>query len=1059
MALNSSAADYVRDIKPLLQARCYECHGAVKQKAGLRVDTVASMRKGGESGNILKPERALLVERVTSTDKDVRMPPVGPPLTSAQIKKLSDWITAGAAGPANELPQSDPREHWAFKPVRAADRRATVDSFISKKLAEEGLNFAPPADRRTLLRRVTFGLTGLPPTPAECDAFAGDPSADAFAKVIERLLASPQYGEHWARHWLDVARYSDTKGYVYAREEKTFVHAWPYRDWVVRALNEDMAYDRFLMLQIAADQLEPAGSPNLAAMGFLTLGRRFLGVTHDIIDDRIDVVMRGTQGLTVACARCHDHKFDPIPTKDYYSLYGVFQSCTEQLVPCGKAAPGEAFVKELNKRETKLRETLSKRRDEQAARVRATVAEHLMAQLELQKYPEEVFNQILAPDDINPAFVRRWQSYLADSQKRDDSIFKAWREFLKLDAADFAAQAKRIELGRMNARVAKAFEKPPENIREAGARYGALFKEVEREWRKLLETDKNATALPDAEAEALRQVLYGADSPCLVPDEPIVNSEMYFATSVIEEMWKLQGEVDRWLIQSADAPAYATILNDRAKASEPRVFKRGNPLLKGEQVSRHFVSILAGENPTPFEKGSGRLELANAIVDPKNPLTARVMVNRVWQHHFGRGLVGTPSEFGVRAGMSSHPELLDWLAQRFIEDGWSLKWLHRRILLSACYQQNSFATQDSAKAQERDAENKMLWRMNTHRLSFEEMRDATLAATGELDLRMGGKPMELFANQNARRSLYALVDRERLNSTLCTFDFANPDLSIAQRADTVVPQQALFGLNHPFMAARARALVRRVETMKPADDAARVTQMYSLLFQRRPNAAELAAALAFIGQQEPVIAKPEKPNAWKYGFGEFDEASGKLKSFTALPHFNGTAWQGGAQWPDKKLGWLQLTATGGHPGNDLKHAVARRWTAPKDGTYSIASTLNHEPAEGDGIRAFISHSGSGLLRSAKAHHKNETLNVDAIALKAGETIDFVVDIAGGLNSDQFLWAPKIAWVGAAGTGVDPDSAAWDAQREFAGPVKTPPLNAWEQLGQTLMLTNEFLFVD
>lgn len=1063
-ALSARAeTDYLREIKPLLQVRCYECHGVLKQKSGLRLDTVAFMRKGGENGSVVKTEKSLLLERITSTDKDERMPPAGPPLSTEQIAALKAWIAAGAIGPPDEAPQTDPREHWAFKPLRDVDKHFTIDYMILDRLLHEGLAFSPPADKRTLIRRATFDLTGLPPTSDEVEAFTNDASPDAFAKLVEHLLASPRYGEHWARHWLDVARYSDTKGYVYAREEKNWVHAWPYRDWVVRALNQDMPYDRFLMLQIAADQLEPAQSPDLAAMGFLTLGRRFLGVTHDIIDDRIDVVMRGTQALTVACARCHDHKFDPIPTRDYYSLYGVFQSCTEQLVPCGKSAPPEAFVKELNKREAKLRETMAKRRDEQAARNRATIAEHLLAQFELEKYPEEVFNQILSPNDINPAFVRKWQAYLVEAAKRDDPIFKPWRAYAKLDGAAFAIEAKKItealRAEKINPLVAKAFSTPPENIRDVAARYAKLFGEIEKQWRKQLEIDKTATALPDADAEALRQVLYAPDSPCVVPDEPIVNSEMYFATSIIEEMWKLQGEVDRWLIQSGDAPAYATILTDRAKPSEPRVFKRGNPMQKGEEVSRHYVQILAGENPKPFTKGSGRLELAQAITDPRNPLTARVMVNRVWQQHFGRGLVTSPSEFGNRAAPPSHPDLLDWLAKAFIDDGWSLKRLHRRIMLSACYQQSSFGDRATlAKAQERDPENKLLWRMNTHRLSFEEMRDSILSATGEIDARIGGKPAELFAEKNLRRTLYANVDRERLNSTLCTFDFANPDLSIAQRADTIVPQQALFGLNHPFMAARAKALVKRVDSLKPADDAARIQQMYAFLLQRKPTSAELNAALAFIRADTQPIAKPDKPNAWRYGYGEFDEPSGRMKNFTALPHFTGTAWQGGSKWPDVKLGWAQLTATGGHPGNDLKHAVARRWTAPQDGAYSIASTLNHEPTEGDGIRAFISHSASGLLRSAKIHHASEALNVN-IAMKAGETLDFVVDIAGGLNSDQFLWSPKISLANTAGTGVNPENQSWDAQAEFAGPTKPTPLNVWEQLAQTLMLTNEFLFVD
>ncbi|MDZ4367283.1 MAG: DUF1553 domain-containing protein, partial [Afipia sp.] len=421
--------------------------------------------------------------------------------------------------------------------------------------------------------------------------------------------------------------------------------------------------------------------------------------------------------------------------------------------------------------------------------------------------------------------------------------------------------------------------------------------------------------------------------------------------------------------------------------------------------------------------------------------------------HFGRGLVTTPSDFGKRAEPPSHPELLDWLARRFMDEGWSLKSLHRRILLSATYQQSSLASAQT-KAQEIDPDNRLLWRMNTHRLSFEEMRDAWLAATGELDLRVGGKPAELFANENLRRTLYARVDRQLLPAVMLTFDFANPDLSIPQRNDTIVPQQALFGLNHPFLATRAKAVVQRIGD---ADDAGRVRRLYGLLFQREPVAAELNAALAFVKSVPPPPVRHEIASPWQYGYGELDETTGRLKSFTALPHFSGTDWMGGKTLPDTKLGWLQLTATGGHPGNDRQHAIVRRWVAPQEGRYTVASTLIHEPEAGDGIRAFISHSGQGLLRFAALHHSNTALNIEALPMKGGETLDFIVDIRDGLSFDQFLWSPKIATAVSAGAGGG-DAQSWDAQKDFVGPTSAP-LSLWQQLAQTLMLTNEFVFVD
>ncbi|MBL9133620.1 MAG: DUF1553 domain-containing protein, partial [Verrucomicrobiaceae bacterium] len=688
-------------------------------------------------------------------------------------------------------------EHWAFQPLKPG-KAQSIDGYLSTP--------APRADARTLIRRAHFDLTGLPPSD-RCDTSAL--SDAAYATLIDFLLSSPHYGEQQARHWLDIARYSDTKGYVYAREEKNWVHASAYRDWVVQALNADMPYDRFLLLQIAADQVVPPNSPDLAAMGFLTLGRRFLGVTHDIIDDRIDVVMRGTQALTVACARCHDHKFDPIPTRDYYALYGVFQSCAEALVPCanGENAELETLL-QMN------RELMTKRREEQMKRTRDRVADYLQATRELDKYPEEVFGQILDANDLNPFIVHR---------------FVAW------------------------------LDKHP----------GIELTE-----------------------ERLKQ----PDSPAFVPDEHIANIEMYFPTGVTTELWKAQGEVDRFLIKSSTAPTYATILKDRALPSTPRVFTRGNPLTKGDAVPRQFLSLFG--NQTPFTKGSGRLELAHAIIDPRNPLTSRVMVNRIWQHHFGRGLVSTPSDFGKQGSAPTHPELLDWLATEFIRSGWSIKHMHWLIMMSEAYRRTSFPTRSDG------LENPSYV---PHRLSFEEARDAWLAAAGRLNPRVGGRPEPLFSASNTRRTLYAFVDRENLPAVMRTFDFANPDLSIPQRTETTVPQQALFGLNHPFLVQQAKALVKRVSTEKSPEG--RIGLLYRHLFQRSPKADEMTSALSFVAVDEkPVLVENDHAKAWQHGFGEWDEKTGRVKSFTPLPHFTGHAWQGDEDWPNAKLGWAQLTA-------------------------------------------------------------------------------------------------------------------------------------------------------
>ncbi|MES2594886.1 MAG: DUF1549 and DUF1553 domain-containing protein [Verrucomicrobiota bacterium] len=914
-------------------------------------------------------------------------------------------------------------EHWAFQPLKKV-QGGSIDEFVRRRLAEQGMQPSPRADARALVRRATLDLTGLPPSGEGPGTL---PDRD-YARLVDELLASPHYGEQWARHWLDVARYSDTKGYVYAREEKRWVHATPYRDWVVKALNDDMPYDRFLKLQIAADQLVPANSPHLAAMGFLTLGRRFLGVTHDIIDDRIDVVTRGTLGLTVACARCHDHKFDPIPTRDYYALYGVFQSCAEAVVPCGDGQETEALAA-LQK---KNRELMNKIREERMAMTRSQVREHLEAQLHLEEYPDEVFSQVLDADDLNPVIVRRWQSWLAEDEKSDRPVFGEWHALRGKGTA--------------------------EDLKTCAERYDTFFTEIEQQWKALLKSDPMAGSLPDISKERLRGVLYGADSPCHVPDEHIANIEQYFPAGTTVSLWKSQGDVDRHLIQSRDAVSHATVLVDRAKPSTPRVFIRGNPLTKGDAVPRQFLSLFGDANH--FVQGSGRLELAQAIADPRNPLTARVMVNRLWQHHFGRGLVSTPSDFGKQGTAPSHPELLDWLAQRFMDSGWSIKAMHRLIMMSETYQQRSdggMAT-GSATAAQADPDNVLLGRMNTHRLSFEEARDAWLAAAGQLDLRIGGSPLALFAADNARRTLYTLVDRENMPAVMSTFDFANPDLSIPKRTETTVPQQALFGMNHPFIVQQARALLSRLE-MKSTDAAARIRQIYSILFQRLPSADELAAALGFVQQEQgPVVAEEDHSKSWQYGYGEWDEAAGRVKNFNVLPHFTGSAWQGGSSWPNQKLGWAQITATGGHPGNDRQHAVVRRWTAPADGIYAVKSTLLHEPAPGDGIRSFISHSQQGRLHAGRLHQGTADLNFATLAFQEGQTLDFVVDIGEVLNSDQFRWSMRIQQAATVGAGDDASAEVWDAEKDFFAQPKAQ-LNVWEQFVQVLMLSNEFMFVD
>ena len=1063
---------FEKRIRPVLVARCYPCHSADarKIKGGLRLDSRADILKGGENGPVVMPgnaEASPLIEAVRYKNADFKMPPPKQgKLSDEQIADLVTWINSGAACPDAVATNSTSKKHWAFQPVVAPTMpqvkdkkwiKTPIDSFILAKLEKNKLRPALAADRRTLIRRATYDLTGLPPTIEEVDAFLKDRSPDAYAKLIDRLLASPRYGERWGRYWLDVARFADTKGYVYAgREETKFVQSAAYRDWVIRAFNEDLPYDQFLKLQIAADQMD-AGRNSLAAMGYLTMGRRFLGVVHDIIDDRIDVTMRGMQGLTVGCARCHDHKFDPIPTKDYYSLYGVFAGCYERTValdaPNISAKAYLEYETELKKREDKFTATFHDKCEEQAKRFRAKTTEYLHAVLNAEKFETEVFYSFVTADEVNPVVVRQWQTYLLAKTKDANPIWGTWHAYVDAAKAKKPLNSVVISTNKINTLVAQAFKtNAPKSLHEVADRYGNLLIAVDKKVSdsKTLSSDE----------EELRQVLYGADSPAVVPPGAIVDMEWYFDEPTRVALGSLQLQIDQWMLQSPGSPPHAVILEDRAVQTNPHVFKRGNPANKGDEVPRQFLEVLSGLDRKPFTKGSGRLELAEAIGNKDNPLTARVMVNRIWLHHFGAGLVRTPSDFGTRSEPPSHPELLDWLARYFMDNGWSVKKLHRLIMLSSVYQQRSDVTEDP-KVIQVDPENRLLSHMNRERLDFEALRDSLLAVSGQLDSKMNGPGEELFkAPYSKRRSIYGFIDRQFLAGAYRVFDFANPDMHNPQRAETTVPQQALFLMNSPFVIEQSRALAARVR----GSDKERISELYRIVLQREPTAKQLNAAVSYmaVAKNEPTNSEPiSAPTAWRYGYGEFDEGSKHIKSFAALPYFTEEAWQGGATLPDATLGWAQLTANGGHAGNDLQHAVIRRWVSPIDGIVSVQGKIIHERTAGEGIKAKIISSRHGLLKEWTLHNNSAEANVASIEVQKGDTLDFYVSIAVTLNSNDFQWSPIIQAQGKEFLDANGYAKEWNAKREFSGTPSMPgkPLSALEKFAQVLLLENEFMFVD
>ncbi|MFT5323241.1 MAG: hypothetical protein ACI8P0_001088 [Planctomycetaceae bacterium] len=826
-------------IRPVLIEKCFKCHGSEKASSEFRVDSRDALLKGGELGAAVvpgKPEDSLLLQAIDPANEDLQMPP-DDPLPANIVADFRTWIESGAAWPKSVGNGPDAafqaKRHWAFTPVSKPELptvgdeswiRTPVDRFVLSKLNEAGLSPSNPADRATLIRRLKFDLLGLPPTFEETQDFLNDKSPDAWKKLVDRFLASPHYGERWGRHWLDVARYADTKGYVF-QEERKYPFAYTYRDWVVRSLNEDLPYDQFLTRQIAADWLVKEGLPEseLAAMGFLTLGRRFLNNINDIIDDRLDVISRGTMALTVTCARCHDHKYDPIPQADYYSLYGVLRSSTE-------------------------------------------------------------------PKD-----------------------------------------------------------------------------------------HKNAM-------------------PLFESDKPF----------------------------------------------NPYVFGRGSQGNRGPQVPRQFLEVVAGPDRKPFQNRSGRLELAQAIAHPDNPLTARVIVNRVWMHHFHSSLVTTPSDFGLRCEPPTHPELLDWLAAHLVESGWSLKDLHRAILNSATWRQASVDVLANRKI---DSENSLFWRMNRHRLELEPMRDAILAVGGDLDLTVGGEAVDIVKDPTPRRrTIYGFIDRQNLPGLFRTFDFAGPDTHSPGRFKTSVPQQTLYLRNSPFLVGEARRVAKSLD--EKTSPTIRIRDLFRRTLARDPDADDVRLAEAFLSQSTNSDG-PGEP-LWQYGYGRFDSKTNRIEDFKHLPHFTGSAWQGGAKLPDLKLGWTTLSASGGHPG-DPTHAGVYRWTAPHAGRFAVKGRVKHSSEHGDGVEGILSVPSQNVVTRWPVLHGEKRTDSAPFKVAAGATVDLIVDCRENVSFDSFNWSFEIA-------NVENPAERFSMASQFRGSLPDE-LTGWEMLAQALLLSNEFQFVD
>jgi hypothetical protein len=887
---------FEQNIRPLLAERCYKCHSTVeaKSKGGLTLDTRAGWQKGGENGAAVvpgKPDESRLITAVGYGDPELQMPPKkeGGRLSDAQIALLKQWVAMGAPDPRDGVAKRmtgltpEARAHWAYQPVGqpavpavhdAAWARNEVDAFVLARLEANGMRPAKPAEREALLRRVTYDLIGLPPTVDEVRAFLADRSPNAFATVVDRLLASPQYGERWARHWLDSARYSDTKGLMsmgakYRFEDYRYVSAWTYRDYVVAAFNQDKPWNQFLVEQLAADRLPDitANDPRLAALGFITVGKRFNN-EDDIIDERIDTTTKAMLGLTVACARCHDHKFDPIPTADYYSLHGIFASVTEspelpELPGTGDSAQRADYERRLAALVAKDRELLYDTTRSLLLEFQTKAEGYLLLTRERNQSPEryavgERFALLPENQEITGGI----------SLRPEHPVLGVFARLSRLGREEFIAKAPGVVMAALvdkkapvNPLVAAALrQRMPRSIEEVAALYGALFARAAALTPGFVQACSTGdAALPVLEPGMAELIEFPYPVPRLA--EVATNEQQI----LFSERWPLQGRsvgiflypaVNELRLTHPGSPGWAMVVGDAPNPKDSYVFLRGDRAKRGPVVPRRFLEILSGPERPTYTKGSGRLEMAEAIADAKNPLTARVLVNRVWMHHFGEGFVRTPDDLGAMSEAPSHPELLDWLASRFMAEGWSLKKLHRLILLSATYQQSGEVTPAYVA---RDPDNRLLWHANLRRLDFEAIRDSLVLLTGKLDPTVGGQPVNITDEPYSyRRSLYGYVDRLALSDLMTQFDVSDPDMTNTRRISTIVPQQALFFLNSPMAVDVARQIVARREVAEAGDDRERVTALYHILFQRDPQPREVAWAQEFIARagQAPAGAPP-----------------------------------------------------------------------------------------------------------------------------------------------------------------------------------------------------------
>ena len=938
---------FEQHIRPILRAHCLDCHGAVEEKeGGLDLRLVRFQQSGGDSGPALvagSPDESLLLQRIRSGE----MPPGESKVTPAEIATIERWIAAGAPTARPEPETIGPglgvspeeRAWWAFQPIARPqipshpdwqDVRTPIDALLRQSMPE-GLTFSGDADKLTLLRRVAFDLTGLPPTDEQVARFMADESPQAYERLIDELLDSPHYGERWARHWLDIAGYSDSEGATSADAPRQW--AYKYRDYVIRSFNADKPLDRFIIEQLAGDELAgpvagdltPEQIELLTATGFLRMAADGTGsgdnspeARNQVVADTLKIVGTSLLGLSVACAQCHDHRYDPIPHTDYFALRAVFEPALDWQ---NWKTPPERQVSLYTEADRAAAAAVEAEAQEIAKERQAKQDEYMAAavEMELAKFEEPLREQLRS-------------AYTTPADQRTDE------------------QKQLLD------------QHPSVNISP-----GVLYQ-------------YNQSAADDLKKYDERIAAVRAKRP-------------------VEEFLRILQE----------PPGHAP---------ETKLFYRGDYRQPLQTVAPAALAVLTPENErveftstaTELPTTGRRRAFAQWLTSRDNPLTPRVIANRVWMHHFGKGLVATPADFGRLGTPPTHPELLDWLADELITQGWSLKSLHRQIMLSTAYRQSSRRDPERNAI---DPENHYYSRKDIIRLDAETLTDRMLAAAGQLDLTLFGPPVPVKEDETGqvvvdgeqrRRSLYLTQRRSQPVALLQAFDAPVMQTNCEVRPSSTVATQSLMLMNGDFVLQRAAQLATRSSTADPAS---------------LPEGLNIDAA--------PLTA--EVTALWQFGYGSYNAESQRTGAFTLLPHWTGSAWQGGPELPDPNLGWVMQRATGGHTGANPDFAPIRRWTSPVNGVVRITGTLQHGSPNGDGVRGRIVGSSSGLAGEWTALNGEVTTFVETLNVAQGDTIDFITDCVGDVNSDSFNWSVTIQLMNG-GTPV----ANWQSGSGFHGPV-------------------------